>query len=47
MFEQYFGKFYDRLVLQHGRTDVDSEVGESCELVRLADYTSNTVSCQA
>ena len=47
MFEQYFGKFFDRLVLQHGRTDVDSEVGDTCELVRLADYTSNTVNCQA
>ena len=47
MFERYFEKFYDRLVLQHGRTDIDSAIGDSCELVRLADYTSNTVSCQA
>jgi Rieske Fe-S protein len=47
MFESYFEKFHDRLVLQHGRTDIDTAMEGSCELVRLADYSSNLISCQA
>ena len=47
MFERYFRNFHDRLVLQMGRTDIDSAVTERTELVRLSDYTRNQVSCRA
>ncbi len=47
MFDSYFSKFHDRLVLQHGRTDIDSALQDSTELMRLRDYTRNAVSCQA
>ena len=47
MFDSYFDKFHDRLVLQHGRTDIDSALKDSTELMRLSDYTQHTVSCQA
>lgn len=47
MFDKYFRSFQDRLVLQHGRMDIDSRLEGSTELVRLSDYSQNTVSCQA
>jgi Rieske Fe-S protein len=47
MFDRYFSKFHDRLVLQHGRTDIDRNVDATSELMRLRDYTQNAVSCQA
>ncbi|MDH3537389.1 MAG: hypothetical protein OER87_16725 [Gammaproteobacteria bacterium] len=47
MFERYFRSFHDRLVLQHGRTDIDSVMSDSAELMRLRDYTQNTVNCEA
>ena len=47
MFDRYFDSFHDRLVLQLGRLDVDQAATDSCELMRLSDYTSNQISCQA
>ena len=47
MFDSYFSKFHDRLVLQHGRTDINSALSDSTELMRLRDYTRNAVNCQA
>ncbi len=47
MFDRYFRKFHDRLVLQHGRIDIDSALQGSSELMRLSDYTQHAVSCQA
>lgn len=46
MFDSYFNEFHDRLVLQHGRTDIDRTLKHSTELVRLSDYTQHAVSCQ-
>ena len=47
MFDQFFDNFHDRLMLQLGRTDIDHALTDSTELMRLSDYTSNTISCQA
>ena len=47
MFDRYFTHFHDRLVLQHGRMDIDATMDGSTELMRLSDYTENTISCQA
>jgi Rieske Fe-S protein len=47
MFDRYFSNFHDRLVLQLGRTDIDSALSGSTSLMRLSDYTEHTVSCQA
>jgi hypothetical protein len=47
MFDSYFKKFHDRLVLQHGRIDIDSVLQDSSELMRLSEYTQNAVSCEA
>jgi Rieske Fe-S protein len=47
MFDRYFRNFNDRLVLQHGRTDIDRAMNGSTELMRLSDYTNNQVGCQA
>jgi Rieske Fe-S protein len=47
MFNRYFSHFHDRLVLQHGRTDIDQPLREYTELMRLSDYTRNQISCQA
>ncbi len=47
MFDRYFKNFHDRLVLQHGRTDIDRAMSGSADLVRLRDYTDNQVGCQA
>ena len=47
MFDRYFKVFHDRLVLQHGRTDIDQAVNDNTDLIRLSDYTQNAVSCQA
>lgn len=47
MFDKYFSSFHDRLVLQHGRTDIDRRMSDSADLIRLSDYTSYQVSCQA
>ena len=47
MFAQYFEKFSDRLVLEHGRTDIDAATLGTTDLVRLSDFTDNQISCQA
>ena len=47
MFDRYFRTFHDRLVLQYQRTDIDSAMNGTAELMRLSDYTNNQVSCQA
>jgi Rieske Fe-S protein len=47
MFDRYFKNFHDRLVLQHGRTDIDQAVKDKTDLIRLSDYTKKAVSCQA
>ena len=47
MFDRYFDNFRDRLVLQLGRFDVDQASSKSTELMRLSDYTSNQISCEA
>ncbi len=47
MFDKFFDNFHDRLMLQLGRTDIDHALTDSTELMRLSEYTSNTVNCQA
>jgi Rieske Fe-S protein len=47
MFDRYFVNFHDRLVLQLGRTDIDHALTDSSELMRLSEYTSNAISCEA
>ena len=47
MFERYFESFHDRLVLEHGRDDIDSPLSDSTDLMRLSEFTGNQVSCQA
>ena len=47
MFDRYFRNFHDRLVLQHGRTDINQPQREYSELLRLSDFTRNQISCQA
>ena len=47
MFDRYFESFHDRLVLQLARTDIDHVVTDSSELMRLSEYTSNAISCEA
>lgn len=47
MFDSYFDKFHDRLVLQHERIDIDSTMQGGAELMRLSEYTQHAVSCQA
>lgn len=47
MFDRYFRSFHDRLVLQLGSTDIDRELSDSTELMRLSDYTRNQITCQA
>jgi len=47
MFDRYFVNFHDRLVLQLGRTDIDTALTGSTELMRLSEYTRNQISCQA
>ncbi len=47
MFDRFFRSFHDRLVLQHGRIDIDQAMNGSTELMRLRDYTNNQVGCQA
>ena len=47
MFAKYFERFSDRLVLEHGRTDIDAVTLGTTDLVRLSDFTDNTISCQA
>jgi len=47
MFEKYFGHFGERLVLDHGRTDIDSMIVGSTGLMRLSDFTEHQISCQA
>ena len=47
MFEQYFGSFHDRLVLQYGRTDINQALTDTSDLMRLEDYTRNQISCEA
>ena len=47
MFERFFHSFHDRLVLQLGRTDIDSTLTDSAVTMRLSEYTQNEISCQA
>ena len=47
MFEKFFRNFRDRLVLQYGTHKIDEGLSGSTEILRLSDYTDNTVSCQA
>jgi len=47
MFERYFSNFHERLVLEHGRIDIDRVVGDTSELMRLSDFTRNQVTCEA
>ncbi len=47
MFDPFLRNFRDRLVLQYGTLDIDRGIGEATDLLRLADYTDNTVNCQA
>lgn len=47
MFDRYFENFHDRLMLQLGGAEVDSQPDGHTELMRLSDYTGNQVSCEA
>ncbi len=47
MFASYFREFHDRLVLEHGRTDIDKVLADQTVLMRLSEFTANEISCQA
>jgi Rieske Fe-S protein len=47
MFDRFFSNFHDRLVLQHGRFDIDQALTDTTELMRLSEYTRHAVSCGA
>ena len=47
MFDRFFSKFRDRLVLQYGRLDIDQALSGTSNLMRLSEYTQNAVSCEA
>ncbi len=47
MFASYFREFHDRLVLEHGRTDIDRALEDTTRLMRLSEFTANEISCQA
>lgn len=45
MYAQYFDKFRDRLVLEHGRLDIDKAVESSARLVKVSEYSQTLISC--
>ena len=47
MFNKYFKSFGQRLVLDHGRTDIQQVVAQTSELVPLGEYCDNVISCGA
>ena len=47
MFNKYFESFGQRLVLDHGRTDIRRAVVRSTDLVPLQEYCTNVISCGA
>ena len=47
MFDRYFAEFGQRLVLDHERTDIHRESKDSTELMRLRDFCTNQVLCNA
>jgi len=47
MFENYFNTFGQRLVLDHGRTDIQRETTGSAELIRMRDFCKNQIMCGA
>jgi len=47
MFRKFFSSFHDRLVLEYGRTDIDHALQGTSELMRLSDFSKNTISCHA
>jgi arsenite oxidase small subunit len=47
MFESYFEKFGQRLVLDHERTDIRRETRDTTELMRMRDYCRNQIMCSA
>jgi Rieske Fe-S protein len=47
MFDAYFRNFHDRLVLQLERTDIDSALTDTTELMPLREYSRNVISCHA
>jgi len=47
MFNKYFESFGQRLVLDHGRTDIQRTVSQSTELVLLREFCTNVINCGA
>ena len=47
MFNKYFELFGQRLVLDHGRTDIQQAVTQSTDLVPLQEYCTNVITCGA
>ncbi len=45
MYQSYLEKFRDRLVLEHGRYDIDKPVESTTRLVKVSDYSSNLITC--
>ena len=45
MFDSYFEKFGQRLVLEHERTDIRRYSSETTELMRMRDFCTNLVLC--
>ena len=45
MFDRYFEVFGQRLVLDHGRTDIRRYSSDSTELMRMRDFCTNLVLC--
>lgn len=47
MFNRYFESFGQRLVLDHGRTDIRRAVSQDTELMPLKEYCRNLIMCNA
>lgn len=47
MFNRYFDLFSQRLILDHGRTDIQQAINETTELMPLKEYCRNLIMCNA
>ena len=47
MFNRYFESFGQRLILDHGRTDIQKAASQTTVLMPLQDFCRNVVTCEA
>ena len=45
MYTKYFEKFRDRLVLEHGRFDIDRRSEGATSLIKVSEYSQTQISC--